>query len=215
MILRETLPAFRPREKLLSFGPESLTREELWMCILGAGRRGLPVEALARQVVKKLDEPKATRQVASWGTAQLARILAVEELCQRWEKKTALPMASLETVLLLCQDLRVSRMERIRVFYCSTTGQVLHQQTVAVGGLNMAVVQPRDIFYPIRFQPVDSLVICHNHPGGTPNPSQEDTVFTQKMEQACQLLGLWLRDHVIITKEKHFSFRQKGMLSAH
>lgn len=209
------LPAWRPRERLLAFSAQSLSDTELWICILGQSRRGLPVHRLAHNVVTMLAQYQKhaqARSTLSTGPAQTARILAVHELIRRQQHEAALPVATLATALTLCHDLRTAPVEHMRVLYCNSRGQVLHQQTVALGGLNIAVVQPRDIFFPIRLQPIDSLLVCHNHPGGNPEPSPEDIAFTQQLVTASSILGLRIRDHVIVTRQQHFSFRQAGLL---
>jgi DNA repair protein RadC len=56
------------------------------------------------------------------------------------------------------------------------------------------------------------VVVAHNHPSGDVNPSQQDITLTQQLAAAGQLLGITLRDHLILTKTHHFSFRQHHML---
>ncbi|HKX24520.1 MAG TPA: JAB domain-containing protein, partial [Candidatus Saccharimonadales bacterium] len=56
------------------------------------------------------------------------------------------------------------------------------------------------------------IIVAHNHPSGEPAPSQKDTSLTQQLAAAGQLLGIPLRDHVIVTKTDHYSFRQHHLL---
>lgn len=206
-----------PRERVLSIGAKTLTEPELWQCILGWGRPGHSVQELSRQVTTLTERsvPLLASQLSLpsyLGSAQQARILAVVELAHRWRVQGDIPLRSPESVLAWCHSLRQSRSERILVLYCGLRGEVLRSEIVAMGGLNAVAVTPKDIFRPILDLPVDSLVICHNHPSGSLEPSPDDEVFTVRMEAACRILGYTLRDHLIVTRESYFSFREAGRL---
>ena len=58
-----------------------------------------------------------------------------------------------------------------------------------------------------------AVIIVHNHPSGEAKPSQEDTSITQQINDALKIIGISLHDHVIVAKEKHFSFRANGLLN--
>lgn len=206
-----------PREKLHQFGAPSLTEIELWQCVLGWGRPGHSVQSLARGIHQALKswsvfDRRLPPLSAELGQAQQARVSAVLELAYRWNKVAKSTLDSPEAVLAWCQELRRAATERLLVLYCGINGEVLRQETVAVGGLNSATLSPRDIFRPVADLPVDSLVLCHNHPGGSLQPSAQDEVFTARVEAACKLLGFWLRDHLIVTTGEYFSFREAGRL---
>lgn len=206
---------WRPREKLLRYGAGSLTDRELWMCILGMGRPGKPVQKLAAWVVRgtqsgELSSPERVR--TELGESQTARVLAVQELLQRRQQKRQFRILSVQDVLLVVQELAQSRQEQILCLYLSASNELLHTEKIALGTLNAALLHPRDLFFPIRFQPVAHIVVCHNHPSQLTEPSGEDTVFTKRVEAACELLGITLYNHVIVGKETHFSFREAGLL---
>lgn len=207
-----------PRERLLRFGASTLSLTDLWSCILGVGRVGDPVQDRAVRVVRWSSEALSTAEVpsaqalASLGPAQQARVLACVEVAKRAQQRQAVRLQSVRDVQLLTQELIHSRREEIWAFYCATDGSLLHRERLALGGLNMAALAPRDIFLPLRFCPADSVLLCHNHPSGDPTPSHQDILFTQRMIAACQLMGVWLRDHVIVAKQGHTSLRQEALL---
>lgn len=207
-----------PRERLIRYGAKSLTLQELWMCILGVGTRKESVQVLARRLAMhmrhgRLSSSIVLREKVGLGIAQAARVQAVLELLSRVQQRSEIQLQSIRDVSLLCQDIAESSREHLRILYCGTDARVIFQEDIAVGGINMVTVSPREIFFPIRWRPVDSIVICHNHPSGNVVPSSQDKVFTTRIAAASQLLGIWLRDHVIVSGNKTYSFRESGLLS--
>lgn len=206
-----------PREKLFALGPAALSEAELWQCILGIGRVGRSVQHIARLLVSltpsTLGSTPTPLSLPGWlGGAHSARVQAVCELALRWRNQSEVSLTSPENVLSWCQNLRTARTERIQVLYCGLRGDVLRSEVVAIGGLSTASISPKELFRPIVGLPVDSLVVCHNHPSGSLQPSAEDVVFTAKVEAACRILGYTLRDHLIVTKTAYYSFREAGKL---
>jgi DNA repair protein RadC len=78
--------------------------------------------------------------------------------------------------------------------------------------LDTALAHPREIFAGPLTDRAASIVIAHNHPSGDPTPSQEDIHTTQQIVAAGQILGVPLRDHLIIAVAGHYSFKQHGMV---
>lgn len=207
-----------PRERLLREGPSVLTSQELWQCVLGWGKSGYPVKKLASQVDSLLrhwvvasSQPNLPTQL---GPAQTARVLAILELAHRWQQLQSTVISSPKEALQWCHDIRSARTERLLALYCGANGEVLHREVLAMGSMNTVVIQPRDLFRPVTKLPVDSIVLCHNHPSGNPQPSTHDEIFTARMEAACRIMGLWLRDHLVVTSGEYFSFREAGRLTS-
>jgi len=84
---------------------------------------------------------------------------------------------------------------------------------VSLGILNQAITAPREVFRFAITQSVLSLIICHNHPSGSLQPSPEDRKFTSNLEKAGEIIGIKLLDHVIIGKNGHYSFSDEGGLT--
>jgi DNA repair protein RadC len=98
------------------------------------------------------------------------------------------------------------------VLYCATRGQLLRAVPLALGSINMVGIRPHDIFANALDLPVDSIVMCHNHPSGDAQPSPADIVFTRRIQAACSLMGYWLRDHIIMARREYYSFREQHTL---
>lgn len=204
----------------MHFGSGQLSLAELWMCVLGHGTAGKPVKSLAQEltnIMKQADfqspNPESMQLLGRLlSRSQLARVLAIVELWQRWTQHEQRVFRSPKDALLLLPDLASAAQERVVSLYLSASSQILLQETLAIGSWNAALLQPREIFFPIRYLPVDALVLCHNHPSGKLLPSDQDKRFTQRVQAAAGILGIQFYDHIIVAKTGYFSFREANML---
>ena len=83
---------------------------------------------------------------------------------------------------------------------------------VSQGGLSNVLVDMRILMKMALDMCCNSIILCHNHPAGTLQPSAEDRMLTKRVVSACELVDLRLLDHVIITREDYYSFANHGEL---
>lgn len=76
----------------------------------------------------------------------------------------------------------------------------------------MALVHTREIFKRVLLTNCHSIIIAHNHPGGSAKPSMDDINTTKKIKEAAQLLDIRLNDHIIVAEDSYYSFSQAGIL---
>lgn len=109
---------------------------------------------------------------------------------------------------------RVKLLDREHFFICSLTtkGQVLAIQNVSVGCLNQTIVHPREIFKSAIKLGAASIIACHNHPSGQPEPSSEDISVTRRLVEAGEIIGIKVLDHIIIGHDRFISFRERGLI---
>lgn len=208
----------RPREKLASQGIEFLNTQELLSLILGSGSAQIDVTRLAKQI-EKLAETKKTLQlpdltaIKGIGLAKAAQILAAVELAERLNPRVPdLILNSAEKVLAYLSELRFAEREQLVALYLNARHRLVHKEILAIGGLNQVSVTPRDVLSPIKHLPVLYIILAHNHPSGETNPSTDDIDFTVRIRQACQILGIELLDHLIITRTSQLSLKQTGFM---
>jgi len=91
-------------------------------------------------------------------------------------------------------------------------GNLLGLNTVSVGGLHSSIVHPREVFKPAIVIGAASIILCHNHPSGDPNPSPEDRAVTSKLASGARFLDMLILDHLIIGFEKYFSMADEGIM---
>lgn len=197
-------PSLQPREKILKRGAASLTTDELIAVILNTGMSGTPVSTIARKLSKLIsssrDVTKTTLMDYGLGPFKTAQILAVLELAKRSHPSAALTLKSPEHVYANCYDIAVQDKESIICFYLNARGELLKREIIAVGTLNRANLLPREIFSLVKELPVASIILAHNHPSGDLTPSDEDILFTKRVQAAGDILGVKLLDHLVVGK---------------
>ena len=100
--------------------------------------------------------------------------------------------------------------ENFVVLILNTKNEIIAFETVTVGILNASLVHPREVFKPAIAASAASIIIVHNHPAGDPNPSDEDLLVTKRLMEAGAILGVPLKDHIIIGRDGYFSFQEGG-----
>ena len=209
-----------PREKALKYGIQSLSDGELLAVLIGQGTKELNVIGLADRILKdkRLSDLKKITlddllKIKGIGKAKALQILAVSEILRRVEdEQDKLVFNSPEDVYSYLKWLSKEKKENMVVLYTNTMNQLLGEETVAVGSLNLLNVKPRDIFVPALKYNAYGIIIVHNHPEGTAQPSQEDINFTQHMKELSLKIGFELLDHIIIGKKDYFSFSRNGLV---
>ena len=103
------------------------------------------------------------------------------------------------------------RNKRQEYFIClslNSSGQIIKRRTVTIGLLDTTLVHPREVFAGPLEDRAASIIVAHNHPSGSPEPSQDDITTTQQLIAAGQILGIQLKDHIVMTRDETFSFRK-------
>lgn len=197
-------PSLQPREKILKRGPASLTTDELIAVVLNTGTNGTPVSTIARKLTKVITKSheltKATLLELGLGPFKTAQVLAVLELVKRIHPPDTLTLKSPEHVYANCFDIAQQEKESIICFYLNARGELLKREIIAVGTLNRANLLPREIFSLVKELPVASIILAHNHPSGDLTPSDDDILFTKRVQAAGEILGVKLLDHLVVGK---------------
>ena len=102
--------------------------------------------------------------------------------------------------------------EMFSVMMLNTKNKIIGINTVSVGSLSASIVHPREVFKPCILSNAASVILLHNHPSGDPTPSQNDLEITRKLHDVGYILGVNIRDHIILGDEVFFSFREKGLI---
>lgn len=212
----------RPRERLLKTGATNLTNAELLAIILGSGSQKRNVLSLARQITKRFENftkrpLKLTTQdltnLHGVGPVKAAQILALIEFGQRnFSPHQVTRIMQPTDVLPELKQLRQSRREQLVGLYLNARYELQAKETLAVGSLNSQRLVIRDVFAKAIILPSRCLLLAHNHPSGDTQPSHQDLMTTQKIKEACKLLGVELLDHLIVTQTDCLSFKENELL---
>lgn len=103
--------------------------------------------------------------------------------------------------------------EKLGAVYLDTRHTPIGFTVPFSGTLDRSSVEPRQLLAAGLLMNASSLILFHNHPSGDPAPSLEDRTFTKRMEEAGKVVGIRLVDHIILGHNRHFSFKEQGLLS--
>ena len=96
--------------------------------------------------------------------------------------------------------------------HLNSKNRFIREVLVSIGSLNMSVVHPREVFSPAVRDSAAALVFIHNHPSGDPGPSVEDSECTRRLVHSGRILGIPVLDHIIIGRDRYYSFSDAGGL---
>lgn len=102
--------------------------------------------------------------------------------------------------------------EVMRTVYLDSQNRLLHAENLSEGTVAETVAFPRKIVEGALKYRAISVIIAHNHPGGVAEPSDNDDKTTEQIKNALQTVGISLQDHLVVTEDGYFSYRQKGYL---
>ncbi len=120
------------------------------------------------------------------------------------------PINAVNLFLNLFEDINI--FESVYVIYMNQRGLPIGWRKIAQGGISSTIVDLRLIFSPALICLASSFVICHNHPGGSLEPSEADINLTEKLKQAGEILSIKLLDHIILTDTDYYSFSDNGKI---
>ena len=209
-----------PREKALKYGIDSLSESELLAIALGSGTKGMNVIGLSDLIIKKfgIENLKNIKledltKIKGIGKTKALQILAVIELSKRINNDDEkITLSSPSDVFQLVKDLKKEKQEKLLALYTNTLNELLGKEVIAIGSLNVLNAKPRDIFYHAIKYNAYGIILVHNHPEGSCDPSKEDIEFTENMKKLSLEMGFEILDHLIICNKGYFSFASQELI---
>ena len=213
----------RPRERLLAFGPQKLTDQELLAILIGSGSREESALVLAQRMLQKengrfiLDaEAGELSEIKGIGEAKACRIKAAVELSRRLLFSTPQHRPVIggpkDAADLLQSEIGFLDREAVRVINLNSANQVIAVDNVSLGGLAAAPVHPREVFKMPLKRSAAGIIILHNHPSGDLKPSRLDMEETRRLTAAGGILGITVYDHIIVSHGKYYSLLEAGRM---
>lgn len=210
--------ADRPREKLLRKGAKALSDQELLAILLGKGTPAIDVMTLAEKLAKVVDEKglnlrvEDLKQFGAVGDAKATLILAAIEFARRRIKPEG---AKIETPADLLPHVRHYADRKQEHFLCATingANEILNIRVVSMGLIDRSPVHPREVFADAVSDRACAIIVAHNHPSGTLEPSSSDLDVTRQLKAAGEVVGISVLDHIIFNRTGYFSFLENGLL---
>ncbi len=107
---------------------------------------------------------------------------------------------------------KIEFVEQFKVLYLNRGNRVLGLIEISTGGISGTVADPRLIFITALKLNATAIILCHNHPSGSLNPSEADKLLTEKIRNAGKFLDIQVIDHIILTTENYYSFADEGVI---
>ena len=217
----------RPYEKCERFGAAVLSDAELIAVILRTGSKQERVTELAVRVLNHSRQQKGLlglhymtlqelKKIPGIGKVKAIQLLCVAELAKRMAVRTREERISFHNPESIADRympmMRHLKKEEVMLLMLDGKMKRIADKIIATGTVNTAVLDTREIFVEaLRYEAV-YVIVLHNHPSGNPTPSKEDIAVTKRLKQAGELLGIPLKDHIIIGDNAYSSMQELGLL---
>jgi len=232
MPLQDLPPDARPREKLLARGPGALSDVELLALLLRTGIQGKGVLQMAHELlqIKSADNPNGfdgfagllhasaddLKNVKGLGPAKRAELVGVLELARRamgQQLRERAVFATPEAVKQYLQlHLAAKAHEVFAVLFLDVQNRLLAMEELFRGTLTQTSVYPREVVLRALHHQASAVVLAHNHPSGTVQPSRADEHLTQTLKTTLALIDVRVLDHVIVAPGLALSMAEQGLL---
>ncbi|MBS1487456.1 MAG: DNA repair protein RadC [Bacteroidetes bacterium] len=225
MKIKSWSPEDRPREKLLMKGTAALSDAELIAILLGSGTAKLSAVDVAKKVLAHVENNldtlakisvKELMKAKGIGEAKAITIVAAMELGRRRKEQSPEEKPKLESSLsafnIIEGDLMDLPHEEFWVLLLNRANRIIKKKRVSEGGVSGTVADPKIIFKLALEELASGVIVVHNHPSGSLQPSQKDILLTQKLKEAGKTLEINLLDHLIVAGHSYFSFADDGLL---
>lgn len=237
MPLKDLPTDARPREKLLARGPAALADAELLAILLRTGMAGKGVLQLAEELLSQPATCTATGQVSGGfggiagllhtssddlrrtkglGPAKRAELVAVMELARRalaqqLRQRTAFdsPDAVKQYVQM---HLAHKGHEVFAVLFLDSQHRLLALEEMFRGTLTQTSVYPREVVLRALHHHAAAVVLAHNHPSGSVQPSRADEALTQTLKSTLALVDVRVLDHIIVAPGCALSMAEQGLV---
>ncbi len=228
--MKELPETERPYEKLEQYGAKTLTNAELLAIIIKTGTKEETAVGLAQHILK-LNTTKENNlkflmnlsveefmKIKGIGKVKAIQLKAVGELATRinvienYKEKTILQPRDI--AILLMEKMRFEKQEILKVALLNNKNKLIKIKDVAKGGGNFVTTTIKSVLNEAVKIEAAKIILIHNHPTGDPTPSLQDLEFTQNVEQASNILGIQLLDHIVIGNTNYvsiFSERSKNL----
>ncbi len=215
----------RLRDRFLKYGLDSFTDEEIVELLLALGTPRRDCKLPARQACKQFGslarvleaEPEELKKIKGIGPNNLFALKFIHQVARRFlrqqlKEKQKVSCAR-DVVDYLCHWLSFRDREYFAAIYLDVKNGVIDIEKLFSGTSDSSAVYPREVLRQALLRNASGLILVHNHPSGSTQPSRADEELTRSFIRACSLLGLRLLDHIIVAgPSNYFSFAESGLL---
>ena len=214
----------RLRERFLQSGLDGFLDYEIIELLLTLGTPRKDCKPMAKKAIKKfgniLDVLDASisdlQTIKGIGPANVFGLkffqALTEHLAKEGIKKTPILNSSKAVVDYLQKSIGRQKREYFIVLLLDTHFKLIKISNISIGSLDRAIVHPREVFKEAVESSAAQIILAHNHSSEDPTPSPEDVALTRRLITASKIFGIEILDHIIVTKNKHFSLKRKELM---
>jgi DNA repair protein RadC len=214
----------KPREKLMVKGKSVLSDAELIAILIGSGSRNESAVDLSKRILASVDcnlnvlgklSIVQLMHFKGIGEAKAISIIAAMELGRRRREEEVVDLKKITSSKIVFEIMQpiIGELphEEFWILFLNNSNKVLSKSQLSKGGITGTVVDVRLVFKMALEQNATSLLLVHNHPSGSLQPSDADISITKKMKTAGQQLDIPVLDHIIIAENGYYSFNDNGI----
>ena len=213
----------RPRERLVSLGPQALSSAELLAILLRVGVRGENAVQVGQRLLQAFGGLGGLHRAPfeelvgqhGIGEAKAAQLKAAIELGRRLmlespEERPTINSPA-DAAALVRYEMAALEQEHLRALLLDTRNHVLDIVEVYRGSVNSSQVRVGEVFKAAVRRGAPAILVVHNHPSGDPTPSPDDVAVTRALVQAGKLLDVEVLDHLVIGRGRYVSMKERGL----
>lgn len=214
----------RLRNRFLQDGLDGFLDYEIVELLLTLGTPRKDCKQMAKQAIRKfgglrqvLDTfPEELQQIKNIGPENFFGLKLFQAISERYAKERIPKKTPLTSPKLVADYFREKlgreKKEYFAIISLDSRNNVIKMSNISIGTLNANLVHPREVFKEAIQLSASQVILVHNHPSGDPEPSEDDLDITKRLAEAGKILGIEVVDHIIITKNKVFSFKEKKLI---
>jgi DNA repair protein RadC len=215
----------RPREKMVMHGSEALSDAELLAILIGSGSTKESAVDLMKRLLNDCGNnlntlgKKSIYELCQYngiGEAKAITILSACELGKRRQlekvqerKRIDSANAIYDYMHPLMQDLAT---EEAWILLMNQNYRLIKTVRISRGGISETAVDIRIILKEALLCNATVVALCHNHPSNNPSPSRDDDRLTERVKKACDIMRIYLLDHLVVTDGAYYSYHEQGRL---
>jgi DNA repair protein RadC len=218
--VRDLADQDKPREKLQKYGPSELSMAEIVAILLSVGTRREDVLQMAHRILKEYGEramvyetnPRHLSETIDIPYTKACQLIAGFELGRRFYQNRGGKPVVVRTARQAFEHLKSMgslQKEQLRALYLGSRYQLVHEEDESMGSLTANIVHPREVFQPAITYGAVAVIIAHNHPSGSLEPTEADAEVTYQLIEGGKLLGIELLDHLIIAEDSYLSMMEE------
>ncbi len=216
----------RLKERFIKSDGRDMADYELIELILTLAIPRRDVKPIAKQLIKTFGDfagvinatPSQLMEINGIKDSAVTVLKIIRAAAQRlsWQNLASDDMPvllNIDSLIDFCRcTMAYSDVEELHIIYLDAKLKVIKTELTQRGSLTGVSASPRDIVKSAMENKAVSIIMVHNHPSGNTKPSENDKIITKKVAEACEIMGLRLQEHIIISKSSYFSFREHGLI---